>query len=168
MGRKEDAPSKRLTKWIDIRRKHKDLRIVETLIPYLGENYSSRRSNLNDPVQRRYKADLALRLRKREPSDEPIRAAFKAFDLDPRDPLHWRRLLFYLADCHFGQRDVRRGAPRRWNDERRCQLLLDFAIVQSRHPGQTDTAVSGFLQRDKSFGARYAEIVIGNYSTEPD
>jgi hypothetical protein len=35
------------------------------------------------------------------PDDAVIRTAFTAWKLDPRNPWHWRVVLYYLADAHF-------------------------------------------------------------------
>jgi hypothetical protein len=69
----------------------------------------------NDERVRAIVANVALTLSD-EPADGPLRAAFKAAKLDPRDPLHWRRLLDIFAEIHFSS-PVRRGAPRKWDFE---------------------------------------------------
>jgi hypothetical protein len=64
--------------------------------------------------------------------DLPLKKAFEAFALDPGNPFHWRKLIAYFADVHFGPRQSRRGPQKLWSDDRLCQLLQDFDQVKSR------------------------------------
>jgi hypothetical protein len=151
MVSKSIAAPRRLSGWIDIRRKTK------TLVAALDKTDANHRPKLNfaNPAVRRFVADLALRLEDGEPLDQPIHDAFKAFELDPTNPFDWRRLLFYLADCHYGKR---RGAPKRWNEERWCRLLVDYYTVKFEFKKQSDEAVCKHLQSKKPYREHYANL----------
>jgi hypothetical protein len=46
---------------------------------------------------------------------QPVREAFRAFELDVEHPGDWQRLLYCLAEAHFGKR---RGNPKAWDENR--------------------------------------------------
>ena len=61
--------------------------------------------------------------------DESTKVAFEKFKLDPRNPYHWRMLMRFLADAHFGHR-AGQGRPRIWNSERLCKAW--YFILKER------------------------------------
>jgi hypothetical protein len=95
-------------------------------------------------------ADEALTLRS---GDAVLRAAFKKTGLDPRNPLHWRRLLVSFAEVHF-PKSAPRGARPQWNEPRRMLFEIDVARARKRLknaakrqglPPPTDGDVAAFL-----------------------
>jgi hypothetical protein len=60
--------------------------------------------------------------------------AFEKFKLDPRNPYHWRMLMRFLADAHFGHR-AGQGRPRKWNSESLCKLLRHVSDARKKWPG---------------------------------
>lgn len=66
-------------------------------------------------------------------SDKPLRLAFEAFRLDPKDPLHWRILLKNLAGIIFAPpRANPRGAPPKWDERRRLLFRTHVAMARKR------------------------------------
>jgi hypothetical protein len=61
------------------------------------------------------------------PDDAVIRAAFRDWKLDPRNPWHWRLLLFYFADAHSEMCETER---KRW-DWSQSQLIDLLQRAQS-------------------------------------
>ena len=47
---------------------------------------------------------------------ESLQIAFKEFQLNGADPLHWNHLLKLLAEVIYGK-DEKKGPPKRWTDE---------------------------------------------------
>ncbi len=107
-------------------------------------------------------AHFALQIDDGERWSSPIRTAFDTFGLNPKNPFHWRNLLIYFVDAHFGDRGEP-GRPRDWTDERLCQLLVDFATLNRVHPDKRDTEICRLLKSDKlkDFGGRYSEMEVG-------
>ena len=97
-----------------------------------------RETDWDDVAQRSLAAHYALSL---DDLDKPLKKAFKAFGLDPRNPFHWRKLLAYFSDAHFASQR-RRGPQELWSDDRLCQLLRDFDQIRRRRT------------RVKNFGSR--------------
>jgi hypothetical protein len=58
------------------------------------------------------------------PGDAPLMKAFARAKLNPKDPVHWRVLLHFLAYALFGGRG--RGHPTQWDSMRLAKLLSDF------------------------------------------
>jgi hypothetical protein len=84
----------------------------------------------------------------------PVRDAFRAFGLDPGNPVHWEQLVHHLAAVHFG-RDA--GAPKYWTSSRLCRLAADFAKAKFTNPDiKSETGLCKLLVTDKSFGGRYS------------
>ena len=63
--------------------------------------------------------------------DESTKAAFEKFKLDPRYPSHWRMLMLFFADAHFGDR-AGQGRPRKWNSESLCELLRHVSDARTK------------------------------------
>jgi hypothetical protein len=80
-------------------------------------------ANWDDAETRAAAASHALSI---DDQDIAIKKAFETFELDPKDPFHWRKLIAYFADVHFGESQKGPGAPKVWSDRRLCQLLADF------------------------------------------
>jgi hypothetical protein len=93
--------------------------------------------------------------------DIAIKKAFETFALDPKNPFHWRKLIAYFADVHFGESQKGPGAPKVWSDRRLCQLLADFHYIKSRRTrlagsgADSDLAICKILQNDPRRGAAY-------------
>lgn len=119
-----------------------------------------RETDWNDVAQRSLAAHYALSL---DDLDKPLKKAFQAFGLDPRNPFHWRKLLAYFCDVHFDPRQRRRGPQKLWSDGRLCQLLQDFDQIKRQRtlvPGSkiSDLEVCKWLKRHSSLGKTYAEF----------
>jgi hypothetical protein len=118
-----------------------------------------RETDWDDVAQRSLAAHYALSL---DDLDKPLKKAFKAFGLDPRNPFHWRKLLAYFSDAHFASQR-RRGPQELWSDDRLCQLLRDFDQIRRRRtlvPGSkiSDLEVCRWLKRHSSLGKAYAGL----------
>jgi hypothetical protein len=73
---------------------------------------------------------------------QPIRDAFKAFELDVEHPGDWQRLLYCLAEAHFGKR---RGNPKAWDENRMCRLRVDFDTTKRDNPGKSNEEIYKLL-----------------------
>jgi hypothetical protein len=73
---------------------------------------------------------------------QPVRDAFKAFQLDVEHPGDWQRLLYCLAEAHFGKR---RGNPKEWDENRLCRLRVDFIATRRDNPGKPDEEIYKLL-----------------------
>jgi hypothetical protein len=112
----------------------------------------------DDPKARTCAAELALSLTSAA-SDEPIRKAFDSFGLDPSNPFHWRKLLWYLAEAFFGQRNL--GRPKEWSADKLCHLLEHFHQVKEKEENLT-LSDELICQRVKNhFHREYAGISAG-------
>src|SRR5712691_7213630 len=85
-------------------------------------------SNWNDPETRSVGADAALTLIDTE-HDDPIRLAFKEYDLDPLNPFEWRLLLWFLADNAYGGHRAP-DTREKWDEIRLGELLVDYRDVK--------------------------------------
>jgi hypothetical protein len=72
----------------------------------------------------------------------PVREAFKAFELDVEHPGDWQRLLYCLAEAHFGKR---RGNPKAWDENRLCRLRVDFNTTKKDNPGKSNDEIYKML-----------------------
>jgi hypothetical protein len=78
---------------------------------------------------------------------QPVRDAFKAFELDVEHPGDWQRLLYCLAEAHFGKR---RGNPKAWDENRLCRLRVDFITTKKDNPGKSNEEIYNLLlERDR-------------------
>jgi hypothetical protein len=73
---------------------------------------------------------------------QPIREAFKAFELDVEHPGDWQRLLYCLAEAHFGKR---RGNPKAWDEKRLCRLQVDFITTKRDNRGKSNAEIYKLL-----------------------
>jgi hypothetical protein len=131
----------------------------------LGAAYEAalrvKESDWNNEAQRATAAHQALSL---DDLDQPLKTAFEAFGLDPRNPFHWRKLVAYLADVHFGPKQTRHGPKQLWSDDKLCKLLQDFDEVKSRRPLVPGTKISDlqvcdWLKRHSSLGKTYTGFI---------
>ena len=63
--------------------------------------------------------------------------AFKTFGLEPRDPDHRDKLLFYFAEAHYGDRKIpirAQGRPRSWNRQQLRRHLVELTPQQRNEP----------------------------------
>jgi hypothetical protein len=86
---------------------------------------------------------------------ESLQIAFKDFQLNDADPLHWNHLLKRLAEVIYGKDE--KGAPKRWTDESLMSVIVDYVAVQRAHPEKKDEQVFQLMIDDKDgvFGGRY-------------
>jgi hypothetical protein len=110
----------------------------------------------NDPRNRTCAAERAVSLPSAE-ADEPLRRAFEAFGLDPRNPFHWRRLAWYLSEALFGESG--RGHPPTWTAEPLCRLLERFHNERKKNPGLTDESICQLVKNN--FHREYSGIGAG-------
>jgi hypothetical protein len=73
---------------------------------------------------------------------QPVREAFKTFEFDVEHPGDWQRLLYCLAEAHFGKR---RGNPKAWNENRLCRLYVDFNTTKRDNPGRSNEEIYKLL-----------------------
>src|SRR5215472_9084867 len=119
---KKDGASKRLAAWIASQKQLKREPTFDDLV-----------AKLNEPVDARGKvADLVLQIEPDAWWAKPLRAAFTAFNGDPKDPFEWKHLLICFADAYFGRGEP--GRAKRWTAERLCQLLADVAAAKAANP----------------------------------
>ena len=147
---KKDGASKRLARTIESvkeARLRSDSLVFDHLI------------NFDDPDSHARIARAALQIDHEESWMRPVLAAFKEFGFDPRNPFHWRNLLVYFADAHFGKPRPG-GRSRGWTDEKLHQLLEDFAQLKRASPEKNESAICDSLRRDQDdrFERRYKNL----------
>ncbi len=163
MPRKRDHSAERLRKHAEMESNPlaRALGIVNEAA-LLGPAYDAARkleeANWDDPTGRALAAHRALQV---DELDGPLNKSFRDFGLDPRNPFHWRKLLAYFADAHFGPKGHRRGPDKIWVDDRLCQLLSDFDQVKTRRmlvPGSTisDLEACTWLKSHPTLGKKYS------------
>jgi hypothetical protein len=130
---KTDGPSKRLRQTIANRRRH----MAEPL-PAVPEVFEG----ISIPPNGHFSY-----------SWWPVRDAFRAFGLDPRNPHDWEILIHDLADAHFGKR----SKPKIWNEGKLCQLVADFTRAKRSHPRKRDMDICKLLVTEKAPG-RYRKL----------
>jgi hypothetical protein len=92
---------------------------------------NSQPADFNNPIVRRSYADVATKLW--PCGDEPLRAAFAAFGLDPNNPLDWSELLRIFAKIHF-KPAAKRGPKRKWNDRDQIVLQIQAELIKRDYP----------------------------------
>jgi hypothetical protein len=155
MARRRDSASERLKEWIEHAKKP---RVPEQSLIELGRRLvpkgQQKTIDWNDRAQRAYCAHEALLLNLGE-LDEPLRKAFDAFGYDPINPFDWRMLLSHFAYAHFAP-PRKRGAPKKWNDDRWCELLSNFCEVKTTsRPTTSDSEVCKNIK--KRFKTQYSK-----------
>jgi hypothetical protein len=90
---------------------------------------------------------------------ESLQIAFKEFQLNDADPLHWNHLLKLLAEVIYGK-DEKKGPPKRWTDESLMSVIVDYEAVQRAHPENKGKQVFQLMIDDKDgvCGGRYKRI----------
>jgi hypothetical protein len=118
---------------------------------------------------REIRADLATTLGTTR-EDAVLRKAFKAFDLDPQDPRHWRRLLVGLAAVFF---DNQRGGKPKWDERLWGQYKTDVVevgkILDKNGFYPSDEAVAYYLCRRRPYSERwkhFGETALRRYMTK--
>jgi hypothetical protein len=147
----KDGASKRLARTIEGVKKAKELQPSSLVFDHL--------INFDDPDSHARIARAALQIDPKESWTRPVLAAFKEFGFDPRNPFHWRNLLIYFAEAHFGKPRPG-GRARGWTDEKLGQLLEDFDQLKRANPGKNESAICDSLRRDQEgrFEGRYKNI----------
>jgi hypothetical protein len=84
---------------------------------------------------------------------------FQEFGLDPNNPFAWRLLVYVFAETHLGQH-AKRGAPRKWTDQRRCELLSDFDQIRGRNPRLSEKRICEFIKTDRQMKVRYEGVSV--------
>jgi hypothetical protein len=156
MANRRDSASARLKKFIE--RARNPLASEQTVIGMAREfgmipEASRARVDWNDPAQHARGAHEALRPDLDE-LEEPIRKAFDAFGYDLNNPFDWRMLLLAFAFAHFPP--SKKGAPKKWDDVRWCQLLSDFGKEKTSRPNASENEVC--INIKKRFARRYATV----------
>jgi hypothetical protein len=152
MSKKPDAFSRRVELWATFIAFGFD---ETTQLPYppfpelLGLS-SLHQGGLGEPPTFAQQAALALN---DTLISEPIKKSFEKFGLDSKNPFAWRFLLYIFAETFFGDHGSNRGAPKRWSDQRFCELLTDFDQIKARNPKLSDSAICTLLKKDKRLRA---------------
>ena len=84
---------------------------------------------------------------------------FQEFGLDPNNPFAWRLLVYVFAETHLGQH-AKRGAPRKWTDQRRCELLSDFDQIRGRNPRLSEKRICELIKTDRQVKVRYEGVSV--------
>ena len=142
------APKRKTAK----ERLRQEIKRVRSPTQYLLLNLLARTDpDWSDKRVRGAYANVALTL-DGEPAHSSLRKAFKAFELNSRDPWNWRYLIDHLARVLFPASP--RGAPTKWDEPRRRLLNLHVDGARARlkrkhgHPSPTDSLIVEYLQRE--------------------
>jgi hypothetical protein len=155
MSTKLDPRSKRLSLWTKYLRTGKDesslppLRFPESL----GKS-DSYRQGLGGLATFAQHAEMALSTKS---LSEPIEKSFQELGLDPINPFAWRLLAYIFAETFLGPR-AKRGAPKKWSDQRWCDLLSDFNQIRGRNAHLSELAICRLLKKDRQFKGRYENV----------
>ena len=159
---RRDPAAKRLQKSIELEVCSKNLAHLLAGRPGLlgqifREQEEQRLFDWNDPVKRAVAAHYVLRIAQ---PDASLKKAFEVFDLDPRNPFEWRKLIAYLAEVLFGSKA--RGAPKKWDGKRMLQFTADFMRIRRGHPGATIKKTCELMKKDASLKGRYKRIPVNS------
>jgi hypothetical protein len=72
-----------------------------------------------------------------------VAAAFKYFELDPKNPLHNQLLLGILADVCF----PRRSRKKKWDDYCYVVLARCYEAIERKHKGVSDSEAAELIQQ---------------------
>jgi hypothetical protein len=167
-----DLASKRLEQLIEFENQYGGL-ITQYFEPWEATAFALEQEASDVPIwqnpkARFFAADAALKLTSAE-YNEPIRKAFDTFGLDPRNPFHWRKLLWYLAQAFFGKPNLRR--PKTWSSDRWCRLLQHFHEVSTSDPRLTEQSVCQLVKNrfDKHYRGIDGQTIRRNlqYARDP-
>jgi hypothetical protein len=102
---------------------------------------------LNDEVAWARHARKALDLDScySEAFNAPVRKAFNAFNLNSKDPYHWRLLLSLYVGSH-----ASRGRPAEWNSENLCSLLREISAAREKRPNAKPSDIYRILIKPKA------------------
>jgi hypothetical protein len=117
--------------------------------------------DLNDPEIFATYADAAVSLRS-DPIDWPLRKAFNAAKLDPKNPLSWRILLNAFCWSHFPP-ERKSGTGTFWTNDRYCKLLVEIYSLKPNRSGSRweNQACTKLAQRRLSEFVRNGEPLSG-------
>jgi hypothetical protein len=76
-----------------------------------------------------------------------IAAAYKYFELDPKNPLHTKILLGILADVCFPRRSHKK---KRWDDYYYVDLARCFEVIVRKHEGVSDSEAAKLIRLEFS------------------
>lgn len=110
-------------------------------------DFASIAPSTNDWSNPKIRADGANAALALSDDDGPLRKAFDKAALNPADPFDWAALLRMFAAAHFGPQ-AKRGPKQKWNTEKLCQLLIDYAAMKAAHPIYNDSRICRQLYRD--------------------
>jgi hypothetical protein len=82
-------------------------------------------------------------------SDVLLKRMFKEFDLDPHDPLDWRRLATWVALFLFPHKAAA-GRPREWDAKRYCELLEAVYRRKQDNPRLSDARACAIIADDRA------------------
>jgi hypothetical protein len=113
----------------------------------------------SDPETRSAAAHHALSI---NGQDSSLKKAFEAAGLDDRNPFHWRKLITYFADVHFGSNRKRSGRKTKWSDNKLCVLLHDFTqrkkyLSSITDEKLTDRSICESMKHKTRFEGRYSQ-----------
>jgi hypothetical protein len=92
------------------------------------------------------------------PEDQIILRAFKAHQLDWKNPFHWRQLLVILASVHYGDR-LPSGKKRKWTEAKQLELLDTVTDFRKAHPKLSESRICAKLILDEPYkGLRAATL----------
>jgi hypothetical protein len=80
-------------------------------------------------------------------SMEPVGRAFREFDLDPKNPVHWQILAVVLAVHLFGKESG--GRRPEWTGLRQSELLAQVHDHKQRNAHLSDAEVCRIIARDR-------------------
>jgi hypothetical protein len=164
MSKKRDTASDRLRSHIEIEsnRIAHQLGLVDDSVA-LGSAYENaamyEESDWYSPEIRSIAANDAITIDAR---DVALKKAFEKFGLQDKNPFHWRKLIYYFSDAHFGSQK-RPGRRAVWSDGKLCGLLQDIDEVRRHYrvlPGSkaTDLRLCELLTTDSKQNGKYSEF----------
>jgi hypothetical protein len=155
MPSRKDATAKRLLKLLEDARPFNSQRVTDAALGPLSEVFNSLMlPNLDDPLVHATLTRGALMLDQTDQQDALILRAFEAAGLDHRNPLHWRMLLGYFAEAHFGKKTTK---PVTWNQYELMVVLKDYLEVQRNHRNLKDSKICRLLMRKKPYSDKYGK-----------
>jgi hypothetical protein len=122
------------------------------------QNFDNIDFSLENPAVFDIMAAAAVTLRSDDVSNEPMFAAFRAANLDPKIPHHWRMLMMAFCWSHFPPKGAS-GGPSLTDDDY-AQLLADAAQIREIAAPRkvSDRQMKAKLVKTPRFKARYESI----------
>jgi hypothetical protein len=87
-----------------------------------------------------------------------IRQAFEDFGLDPRNPYHWRELMGYFAQAHYGKPHQSTGRWPKWNSGHLYLLGMLSLRLKEAHPRWSQEQICKHITTDEKTTARFPEF----------